>query len=135
MSAIFAQRLTRTCFRRRNFAACPRDVKKSAYNGLVCQILEYCSFYGSIPPQDELQKVQKGAARFVTGNYTYETGVVTCILEQLKFESLKKRRKDRRLIMVYKGLKGAAVYPQMTLFPQSGVPGIITSWHSKPHWL
>ena len=23
------------------------------------------------------------------------------------------------------------VYPEMTLFPQSGVPGIITPWHSK----
>ena len=33
-------------------------------------------------------KVQKRAARFVTGNYIYETGSMTGILEQLKLESL-----------------------------------------------
>ena len=36
---------------------------------------------------------------------------MTCVLEQLKWESLKKRRKDSRLIMLYKGLKGAASIP------------------------
>ena len=30
-------------FLRRNLAACPRDVKESAYKGLVCPILEYSS--------------------------------------------------------------------------------------------
>ena len=33
---------------------------------------------------------------------------MTGILKQLKWESLKKRRKDSRLTMLYKGLKGAA---------------------------
>ena len=32
---------------------------------------------------DEFEKVQKRAARFVTGNYTYETGSMTGILEQI----------------------------------------------------
>ena len=49
--------------------------------------------------------MQKRAARFVTGNYNYETGRMTGILGQLKWESLKKRRKDNRLILLYKGLK------------------------------
>ena len=34
---------------------------------------------------------EKRAARFVTGNYIYETGRMTGILEQLKWESLKKK--------------------------------------------
>ena len=34
--------------------------------------------------------VQKRAAGFVTDNYIYETGSLTGILEQLKWESLKK---------------------------------------------
>ena len=42
----------------------------------------------------------------MTGNYNYETGSMTGILGQLKWESLKKRRKDNRLILLYKGLKG-----------------------------
>ena len=42
--------------------------------------------------QEELEKVQKRAARFVTGNYIYETERMTGILEQLKWESLIKGR-------------------------------------------
>ena len=34
--------------------------------------------------QEELESVQKRAARFVTGNYNYETGSMTGILGQLK---------------------------------------------------
>ena len=49
--------------------------------------------------------------RFVTRNYVYETGSMTGILGQLKWESLKKRRKDNRLILLYKGLKGKARIP------------------------
>ena len=45
---------------------------------------------------------------FMTRNYVYETGSMTDILGQLKWESLKKRRKDNRLILLYKGLKGKA---------------------------
>ena len=61
--------------------------------------------------QDELEKVQKRAARFVAGNYNYETRSMTDILEHLKWESLKKRRRDSRLILLYKGLKGKANIP------------------------
>ena len=39
------------------------------------------------------------------------------ILKNLKWESLKKRRKDSRLIMLYKGLKGAASIPTNDLVP------------------
>ena len=56
----------------------------------------------------------------MTGNYTYETGSMIGILEQLKWESLKQRRKDSRLtrfIMLYKGLKGAASIPMDDLVP------------------
>ena len=62
--------------------------------------------------QEELEKVQNRVARFVTGNYVFETGSMTGILE-LKWESLKNRRKDSRLILLYKGLKGKARYLQL----------------------
>ena len=61
-------------------------------------------------------------------NYVYETGSMTGILGQLKWESLKKRRKDNRLILLYKGLKVKPGYLQMTLFPRLGVAGISTPW-------
>ena len=49
----------------------------------------------------------------------FETGSMTGILGQLKWESLKKRRKDSRLILLYKGLKGKARIPTDDLIPKN----------------
>ena len=65
----------------------------------------------------ELEKVQNRAARFVTGNYNFVTGSMTGILEHLKWESLKHRRRDHRLILLYKSLKGKASIPTNDLIP------------------
>ena len=75
---------------------------------------------------DELENVQKRAARFVTRNYSYETGSMTGILEELKWETLQKRRKDNRLILLYKGLKGKPEFLQMT--QRTGVQETNTHW-------
>ena len=60
--------------------------------------------FGTPPPgvvlQEELESVKKRAVRFVTGNYSYETGSMTGILGQLKWDSLKKRRKYNRHIAI-----------------------------------
>ena len=87
-------------FLRRNLYSCPQEVKEAAYKGLVHSVLDYGSSIWDPPGvvlQEELESVQKRAARFVTGNYNYETGSMTDILGQLKWEYLKKRRKDNRL--------------------------------------
>ena len=60
-----------------------------------------------------------------------ETGSMTGILGQLKWDSLKKRRKDNRLILLYKGVKGKASVPTMTLSPKLGVVEISTLWHFR----
>ena len=44
---------------------------------------------------------------------------MTGTLEQLKWESLKKRRTDNRLILLYKGLKGKARIPSDDLIPKT----------------
>ena len=62
-------------FLRRNLSVCPQDVKESAYKGLVCPVLEYGISVWD--PQEKVEKVQKMAARFVTGNYIYETWTMT----------------------------------------------------------
>ena len=57
-------------FLRRNLSACPQNVKDSAYRELVRPVLEYGSSVwdpSCILLQEELEKVQKRAARFVTG--------------------------------------------------------------------
>ena len=109
-------------FLRRTLFSCPQNVKEAAYKGMVRPILEYASSVWDPHPdklRKELEKVQNRAARFVTRNNDYETGSMTGILGQLKWESLKKRRKDNRLILLYKGLKGKAKIPTDDLIPKT----------------
>ena len=109
-------------FLRRNLFSCPQDVKEVAYKTLVRPILEYGSTVWDPHCNglnDELENVQKRAVRFVTRNYSYETGSMTGILEELKWETLQKRRKDNRLILMYKGLKGKARNPTDDLIPKN----------------
>ena len=109
-------------FLRRTLFACPQNVMESAYIGMVRPILEYGSSVWDPYPdklQEELERVQNRAAWFVTRNYVYETGGMTGILGQLKWESLKKRRKDNRLILLYKGLKGKATIATDDLIPKT----------------
>ena len=78
-----------------------RSLKIFQFKGMVRPILEYGSSVLDPHPdklQEELEKVQNRAARFVTRNYVYETGSMAGIFGQLKWEPLKKRRKDNRLI-------------------------------------
>ena len=54
-------------FLRRNLTPCLQNHKESAYTGLVCPVLEYDSSVWdpqSMLLQDELEKVQKGAAHW-----------------------------------------------------------------------
>ena len=67
--------------------------------------------------QEEIEKVQNRAARFVTSNYCFKPGSMTGILKNLRWESLKKRRRDSRLILLYNCLKGAAGIPTDDLIP------------------
>ena len=122
MSAVFAQRLTGPLASldetwRHVHEMLKRRLTKDWYVQSWSIVVQFGTPQ-SILLQDELEKIQKRAARFVTGNYVdYETGSMTGILKQLKWESLKKRRKDSRLIMLYKGLKGAASIPTNDLVP------------------
>ena len=105
------------------FCQCP-----AAY----CPVLEYGSSVWdpyTDKLQEELEKVQNRAAKFVISDYVYETGGMTGILGQLEWESLKKRRKDNRLFLLYKGMKGILPgYLQITSSPRLGVAEISTLW-------
>ena len=59
---------------RRNIFACSQHVKEAAYKGQVRPVLEYgSSVWGpdTKGPQEELEKVQNRAARFVSRNYIF----------------------------------------------------------------
>ena len=121
-------------FLRKNLYSCLQEVKEAAYKGLMRPVLDYGSSVWDPPGvvlQEELESVQKRAARFVTGNYNYESGSMTGILGQLKWKSLKKRRKTIDLYCYIKVLKVKPVYQQMTLSPKLGVVEISTLWQFR----
>ena len=63
----------------------PHDVKEMTYKGLVRPVLENANPVWDphgIVVHEKLEKVQNRAARFVTGNYNFETGSMTSILKQ-----------------------------------------------------
>ena len=97
------------CFLRRDLSSCPTKMLTKRHT-----ILEYASPVWDphgIVVQEELEKVQYRAARFVIGNYNFETGSMTSILERLGWESLHMRRKGSKLLLLFKGLKGRASIP------------------------
>ena len=101
-------------FLSRNLFSCPQDVKDALFKNLVRPILDYGSsvwdpYCNGL--NGEYENVQKRADRFVTRNYSRETCNMTGILEELKLETIQKRRKDNRFILLYKGLKDKARIP------------------------
>ena len=89
---------------KRNFWFCTEDVKKSLYTTLVRPKVEYAT-----PAWDphfkcdveKIEQLQRSAARFCTGDY-HQTSSVTIMITKLQLESLEKRRKIARLLLMYK---------------------------------
>ena len=81
--------------------------------------------------QEELESLQNRTARFVTGNYNYETGSMTGIVGQLKWNPSKKGEKTIDIYCYIKVLTVKPVYQQMTLSPKLGVVEISTLWHFR----
>ena len=104
---------------KRNLSPCDRKVKEAAYFGLVRPILEYAS--QAWDPHtanliDELEKVQRRAARFVSGNYhDYTPGSMTKIINDLGWQTLEHRRKIDRLCLFSKCLCTKVVIPDSLL--------------------
>ena len=69
-------------------------------------------------PREEMRCVYSNT-RVIADEYHFVIRSMTGILEQLKWETLKKRRRDRRLILLYKGLKGKASVPTDDLIPKN----------------
>ena len=91
-------------FLRRNLARCPRDTKAQCYTSLVRPILEYAS--SAWDPHtskniQQLEAVQRRAARFVMGDYK-TTSSTSKMISDLGWESLQQRRSDTRLVMMYR---------------------------------
>ena len=76
--------------------------------------------FGILTLMTSRKKTGKGPKSY--GNVCdFETGSMTGILGQLKWESLKKKKRDSRFtcILLYKGLKGRARIPTDDLIPKN----------------
>ena len=138
-----------------------RRVKEATYLGLVRPLLEYASQAWD-PCTDnlsnEIEKIQRRAARFVTSVYqNYELGSATKLLKDLGWKSLKSRREVDRLCLLKKGLDNNAIlsldelskparktrhmhnryyttsYARTNIFKFSFVPSTIRDWNNLPH--
>ncbi|KAK3087597.1 hypothetical protein FSP39_008091 [Pinctada imbricata] len=93
-------------FLRRNLSNCPTPVRSQAYTVLVRPVLEYASVVWDPYQQhliQQLESVQRHAARFATGNYrSRDPGCVTAMIDHLGWEPLQHRRARNKVIMFYK---------------------------------
>ena len=103
---------------------CPENARQLAYFTLVRSTLEYsCTVwdphYGK--DTDRLEMVNRRAARIVKGRSLRDGEVsVTALLDDLKWKTLEERRKDLRLILMYKIVNGLVAVPTTPLKPALG---------------
>ena len=92
-------------FLERNLQKCPPHIKAQCYNSLVRPILEYgcCAWDPHLVTQiDKLEKINKRAARFVTGNHTREHGNTRKNMKSLGWQPLQERRAKLKVTMLFK---------------------------------
>ena len=95
----------------------PCNYRPVSLTSIVCKVLEKLIRKHIIDHLDNNRFISNYQYGF--RNYSYETGSMTGILEELKWETLQKRRKDNRLILLYKGIKGKARIPTDDLIPKN----------------
>lgn len=81
-------------FVQRIFRNCPQKVKETGYLSLVRPLVEYCSTIWNpyrVGQVQEIEMVQRRAARFVMGNYKRDQSV-TQMIQGLQWDSLRSRR-------------------------------------------
>jgi len=91
-------------FIRRNLKVSSRAIKERAYFTLVRPHLEYCCSVWDPNEKgliDKLEMVQRRAARYVLGRY-HKRASPTQMLEELGWASLRTRRRNMKLAMLYK---------------------------------
>ena len=101
---IFAKANKTIGFLKRNVHISNSNIKQKAYIYLVRPTVEYASALWDPHLQKDkhkLEMVKRRLARFVTNQYSNRS-FVTDKLEQLKWTPLEDRRKDARLLMLYK---------------------------------
>ena len=104
-------------FIRRNLRGSPQACKQMAYTTLVRSGLEYASIIWDPHLKndvDSMERVQRKAARWVTSTNERHASV-TDLLCKLQWETLEARRKQQRLIFMYKVLNEQVAVPTKSI--------------------
>ena len=91
-------------FLRRNLKASPTNLKSRAYKALVRPVLEYaCTVWDPYSRKqiDQLESVQRRAARFAVSDYRQKSSV-SAMTAKLQWPPLEQRRKEARMSMLKK---------------------------------
>ena len=91
-------------FLRRNLYSCPTDIKARTYTSVVRPVLEYASTTWDPHTSNcinQLEAVQRRAARFVKGNYRTSSSTSQMIAD-LGWQTLEQRRQQAKLTMMYR---------------------------------
>ena len=100
-------------FLRRNLRKCPPHIKTLAYKTYVRPSLEYSSSVWDPHTKElinQIEMVQRRAARFVTSNYSRKSSVAL-MLQQLQWRSLFERRAQNKVLIIYKIMNGLVAIP------------------------
>ena len=141
-------------FLRRNISRCPRAVNARCYDSLVRPNLEYASSvwdpYTMVSIQ-QLEAVQRCAARFVSGDY-HTTSSVSHMMCTIDWKFLQHRHQLSKLVMMYR-ITNQLVAIHLTFFchykipsprihdpfcrtdiySRSYIPSTIRLWNHMPH--
>ena len=100
-------------FLKRNLKSCPAPFKETAYISMCRSVLEYASPIWDLfleGDKDQIEKIQRKAARFVTGDFRQRSSV-TQMMKELTWEPLAERRTEARLILMYQIINGEVAVP------------------------
>ena len=145
-------------FIRRNLTSCPQTTKAQAYQSLVRPSLEYASSAWDPHTQgcvQQLEAVQRRAARFVKGDYR-TTSSTSKMIQDLGWQPLQNRRQQAKVTLMYRivhnlvdipgeqylhtatsatrghGLKFIVPNCRTDLFRHSFFPSAIRLWNQLP---
>ena len=145
-------------FIRRNLKQSPQELRELAYFSMIRSVLDYCSAIWDPHLKkdiDSIEGVQRRAARFVKQDYKWDSSV-TKMLQELNWSTLQDRRRETRLVLMYKIVNGVVAVPaddylnrgyrrtrrnsqnyrqystKFETFRNSFIPRTITDWNKLP---
>ena len=95
-------------FLRRHLSSCPQNIKAKSYEVYVRPMLEYSSNVWDPHHQigiNQLENVQRRAARWACKDYSRQSSVTHMINEKLKWTTLSERRAKSKVTLLYKAKK------------------------------